>query len=177
MAAEDIDRLWAGWRSEYVGGGAKPPVKTLNGCVFCGLLQSGLPDEETNIVWRSELVFAILNAFPYGTGHLLVMPVRHIGELDQLESNESLALWQATQDAVAAVKRAYGCDGMNIGANLGAAAGAGIPDHLHMHVLPRWNADTNFMSSVANARVLPEALGVTWQKLRAAWTADSAENS
>lgn len=161
-----IDRLWAGWRSDYVGAGQR---EAPDGCVFCELLASGLPDEETSIVWRSNSVAAILNAFPYGTGHILVMPVDHVGELDELSSDHSAALWQATQAAVVAIRRAYAPNGVNVGMNLGTAAGAGIPGHLHMHALPRWNADTNFMSAVANARVLPEALVVTWRKLRDAW--------
>ena len=137
--------------------------------MFCALFGSALPGEDTYVVWRDDLVGVILNAFPYGTGHALVMPIRHTGDLSALTEAESAALWRATHDAVQAVERAYNPDGVNIGANLGSAAGAGIPDHLHMHVLPRWSADTNFMTAVANTRVLPEALGVTWKKLRDAW--------
>lgn len=167
----NLDQLWAGWRSEYVAGTSAPKVDAPNGCVFCGLVQSGLPDDQTNIVWKGELVFAILNAFPYGTGHLLIMPIRHVGDLGGLTEGESVELWSATQAAVAAIDAAYSSDGANIGANLGAAAGAGIPEHLHMHALPRWTADTNFMTAVANTRVLPEALATTWSKLREAWPA------
>ncbi len=162
----ELDRLWAGWRSEYVAGETSPKSA---GCVFCNILNSGMSDEEANIVWRGELTFAILNAFPYGTGHMLVMPIRHVGELGALTADESSELWEATRHGVAALDSAYHADGANIGANLGEAAGAGIPEHLHIHVLPRWNADTNFMTAVAGTRVLPEALPVTWQKLREAW--------
>jgi diadenosine tetraphosphate (Ap4A) HIT family hydrolase len=114
-------------------------------------------------------VAAILNAYPYGTGHLLVMPVRHNGRLDNLPAEVSTALWQAINDASRAVEKAYRPDGMNIGFNLGKSAGAGIPEHLHAHVLPRWSADTNFITSVANTKVLPEALDITWKKLNDAW--------
>ncbi len=163
-----IDRLWAGWRSEYLADN-KSSDKAADDCVFCGLVSSAAPAEETNIVWRNETAFAILNAYPYGTGHVLVMPVRHVAELEDLAPEESAEVWLRTQDCVAAVKAAYRPGGVNVGANLGAAAGAGIPGHLHMHVLPRWNADTNFMTAVANARVLPEALSETRRKISEAW--------
>lgn len=164
-----VDRLWSGWRSEWVAKAAGPDVERKHGSVFADLFHSDLPDEETNIVWRGKEVFAILNAFPYGTGHLLVMPIRVVGEIEQLTPSESAEIWSTVNQAVVAVKTAYNPDGVNIGFNLGAAAGAGIPGHLHGHVLPRWAADSNFMSAVANARVLPEALSVTREKLSAAW--------
>jgi diadenosine tetraphosphate (Ap4A) HIT family hydrolase len=160
-----LDHLWSGWRSAYIGAGGA----SHNQCVFCGLLESDAPSKDTHIVWRDDLTAVILNAFPYGTGHVLVMPIRHVGELDNLETNESEALWRTTQLAARAINDAYQPDGMNIGANLGSAAGAGIPEHLHMHALPRWKADTNFSTAIANTRVLPEALDVTWEKLTAAW--------
>lgn len=166
-----LDRLWAGWRSEYIESvSGKPPPKADN-CVFCNLLSSGEPDEVTYIVWRHPggLAFAILNAYPYASGHLMVMPTRHVGELEAMTSEESKAVWEGLTQAVLALKSAYGPDGLNIGANLGRSAGAGIPGHFHMHVVPRWTGDTNFMTSVANARVLPEALSVTAEKVRAAW--------
>jgi ATP adenylyltransferase len=141
------------------------------GSVFRRILDSGLPDEQTHVAWRGGLVFAILNAFPYTSGHLLVMPYREVGELEDLTAEEDRELWSAVRDAVVAVKAAYSPQGVNVGLNLGEAAGAGIPSHLHVHVLPRWNADSNFMTSVAEARVLPESLGDSWAKLRAAWPA------
>jgi ATP adenylyltransferase len=139
--------------------------------VFCAILAAGLPDEETHVVHRDPTgqVFAILNAYPYATGHLLVMPTRHAGRLSDLEDAESVAVWRVLQAAVVALEVAYDPDGMNLGANLGRAAGAGIPGHLHLHALPRWVGDTNFMTSVAEARVLPEPLAVTAAKLRRAW--------
>lgn len=169
----EVDRLWAGWRSEYVSGAANKSrnehTSPQAGSVFAQILESGLSDEETHIVWRGHEVFAILNAFPYGTGHLLVMPVREVDKLENLTRSESAELWLAIQNGVRAVETAYRPDGVNVGFNLGKAAGAGVPSHLHAHILPRWSADTNFMASVANARVLPEALDVTAAKLRAAW--------
>lgn len=167
-----LERLWAGWRAAYVGdhsAGVADAVQTEGGSVFTRLLASEAPDEETGIVWRGERVFAILNRFPYGTGHLLVMPYREVASLDELDDAEFAEVWVAVRSAVTAIQAAYGPDGVNVGANLGEAAGAGVPGHLHLHVLPRWSADTNFMTTVAETRVLPEPLPVTWSKLRDAW--------
>lgn len=168
-----MDRMWAGWRSSYVAA-AGNGVLAGDGSVFRRILESGLPDDETHVVWRGGLVFAILNAYPYTSGHLLVMPYREVGELEQLTAAEATELWSAVHDAVAAVKAVYSPHGINVGLNLGEAAGAGIPSHLHVHVLPRWSADSNFMTAVAEARVLPEALGDSWRKLRRAWPSPSA---
>jgi ATP adenylyltransferase len=166
-----LGRLWAGWRSDYIEGVTNPAAAPNGECVFCAILSSGLPDEETHIVWRHPdgLGFAILNAYPYTSGHLMVMPIRHVGELEDLDETEAAALWDGTCQAVVAIKAAYAPDGLNMGANLGRAAGAGVPGHLHMHVLPRWRGDTNFMTSVAESRVLPESLDTSFRKLRAAW--------
>jgi ATP adenylyltransferase len=142
--------------------------------VFDSILASGKPDRETHIVWRHPdgLAFAILNAYPYTSGHLMVMPIRHVGDLEGLTAAESAAVWDGLSMAVRAIKSAYRPDGLNVGANLGRSAGAGIPDHFHLHALPRWNGDTNFMTAVADTRVLPEALSDSADKLRAAWPAD-----
>lgn len=171
-----LERLWAGWRGAYVvsganGGEAPNEPAPGEGSVFTRILASGVPDEQAYIVWRGETVFAILNAFPYVSGHLLVMPYREVAELEDLSDAESAELWQAVRHAVTAVKTASRPHGVNVGINLGEAAGAGVPGHLHVHVLPRWNADSNFMTAVAETRVLPEALGDSWKKLRTAWPA------
>jgi ATP adenylyltransferase len=172
-----LERLWAGWRNEFVtsGPGVTPGVAGVEApepdCVFCRILTSGEDDTRTHIVWRdpSGLAVALLNAYPYVSGHLMVLPVRHVGDLEELKPAESAVLWPAVVAAAAAVKSAYGPDGLNLGANLGKAAGAGVPGHLHLHVLPRWAGDTNFTTTVAELRVLPEALSVTDAKLRQAW--------
>ena len=163
-----MERLWAGWRSSYVAAAGNGALVG-EGSIFRRILDSGLPDEETHVVWRGPTCFAILNAFPYTSGHMLVMPYREVGELEDLTPGEVTELWSAVRDAVVTLKAAYGPQGVNVGLNLGEAAGAGIPSHLHVHVLPRWNADSNFMTAVAEVRVLPEALGETWRKLRDAW--------
>jgi ATP adenylyltransferase len=181
-----LDHLWAGWRTEYLSSVSEDPAgeggdqeRPTGGdeeakahCVFCRILASGQPDDETHIVWRdaSGLVVALLNAYPYATGHLMVMPVRHAGDLETLRADEASALWAGVSAAVTACKRAYRPDGLNVGINLGRAAGAGVPGHLHVHVVARWVGDSNFMTSVAETRVLPEALSVTAAKLRASWS-------
>lgn len=162
-----LERLWAGWRGEYVGsagsGGSDEE------CVFCRILTSSEPDEVTYVLWRGAATVALLNAYPYTSGHLMVMPTRHVADLEALDQAEAVELWGAMTAAVVAVKAAYGPGGINVGANLGRAAGAGLPEHLHLHCLPRWSGDTNFMTSVAEARVLPEALSTSWTRLRATW--------
>jgi ATP adenylyltransferase len=167
-----LDRLWAGWRSEYIESATSAPGGE-EGCVFCAILASGLPDEQTHVLWRHPdgLAFAILNAYPYGSGHLMVMPIRHAASPEELSDLEGTAVWDGATRAVRAVRSAYGPDGINMGANLGRAAGAGVPGHFHVHVLPRWAGDTNFMTSVAETRVLPEPLDVSAAKLRSAWPA------
>lgn len=167
-ARRAMDRMWAGWRAAYVAAAGNGALAG-EGSIFRRILDSGLPDEETHVVWRGELTFAILNAYPYTSGHLLVMPYREVAELEDLTDDEAAELWAAVRDAVVAVKRAYSPHGINIGVNLGEAAGAGVPSHLHVHVLPRWGADSNFMTAVAETRVLPEALSTSWAKLREAW--------
>ena len=157
-----LDRLWAGWRGEYVATAGDPTIE----CVFCRILASELPDDETHVVWRGEHTFSILNAYPYTSGHLMVMPYRHVSELEGLEHAEAVELWPAVTCSVEAVKRAYAPEGLNVGLNLGRAGGAGVPGHLHVHVVPRWSGDTNFMTSVAEARVLPESLDESAKKIR-----------
>jgi diadenosine tetraphosphate (Ap4A) HIT family hydrolase len=130
-----------------------------------------LSDEEVHIIWRhpSGRAVAILNAYPYTSGHLMVMPTRHVADVEELTPEEAADLWEGVRAGVRAVKGAYKPDGVNLGANLGKAAGAGVPGHFHMHVLPRWVGDTSFMTTVADARVLPEPLSESGAKLRASW--------
>ncbi len=138
-------------------------------CTFCKILGSSEPDEATYVVWRGRECAAVLNAYPYASGHVLVMPIRHVGEIGELSGDESAGMWSAIRDAVAALGEAYAPEGLNVGFNLGRAAGAGIPAHLHAHVVPRWLGDTNFMTALAETRVLPESLSLTWERLREAW--------
>ncbi len=168
-----LARLWAGWRTAYItrvsGDDAELRRDGDGLSLFERILGSGLPDDETFVVRRGPLASVLLNAYPYGSGHLLVLPNRAVADLGDLTAEEAAALWAAVHDAVAAVRAAYAPDGVNVGLNLGSAAGAGVPDHLHVHVLPRWAADANFMTAVAEARVLPEPLAETYRKVTAAW--------
>ncbi len=139
--------------------------------MFTQILESGLPDEETYIVHRGTHTFAILNAFPYTTGHLMVLPYREIEGLEDLDDAEAAELWPTVTDAVTALKAAYHPGGVNVGINLGRAAGGSISEHLHVHVVPRWTGDGNFMTAIANARTLPEPLAESARRLRGAWPA------
>ena len=174
-----LEQLWAGWRHDYVtaateeeraaGDDGAEARADGGGCVFCRLAASGPPSVENGVVFRGDLTFAVLNAYPYASGHLLVLPQRHLADLADLTEEEATELWATTRRAVDAINAAYRPDGLNVGANLGRAAGAGLPRHLHLHVLPRWSGDTNFMTSIGGIRVMPETLATAWEKLHAAW--------
>jgi ATP adenylyltransferase len=163
-----LDRLWAGWRTTYIDGVAtQPPPDGEHDCLFERL--SSEPDDVSLVLARNEHAFAVMNAYPYGSGHLMVAPLRHESTLADLSREEASALMELVQDANVAVLGAYSPDGINVGANIGRAAGAGVPGHVHVHVLPRWAGDTNFMTAVAEARILPEPLSKSYEKLLAAW--------
>ncbi|MFV0307340.1 MAG: HIT family protein [Desertimonas sp.] len=170
-----LELLWNGWRAGYVtsggaaGGVGSDDVASGRGSVFTRILASGLADEETHVVHRGEHVVAILNAFPYSIGHLLVLPYREIGALESLRAAEHAELWATVTDAVRALKAAMNPEGVNVGINLGKPAGGSVSEHLHVHVVPRWTGDANFMTTTANTRTLPETLPDTAAKLRAAW--------
>jgi ATP adenylyltransferase len=156
-----VERIWAGWRNEYVTSDA---VYDDTECVLCRVIEDG-----TYVVWRDDQVAVILNAFPYTSGHVMVLPVRHVGDVEDVSREEVGAVWAAVANSVRALKAGYSPDGLNMGANLGRVAGAGIPGHFHVHVLPRWNGDTNFMTSVAETRVMPESLDASLDKLKTNW--------
>jgi ATP adenylyltransferase len=169
-----LEHLWSGWRSPYVGGViedrvADGPAPEVGGSLFERILGSGLPDEETMVVHRGATCAVLMNIYPYTNGHVMVMPQRAVADLEDLTPEEQAELWTLVRDATVALKAAFRCEGLNVGANLGSAGGAGVPDHLHIHVLPRWQGDTNFMTATANTRVLPVSLQESWQRLRAAW--------
>jgi ATP adenylyltransferase len=156
-----MERLWAPWRMTYIGG-PRP-----DGCVFCA--QPAQSDEEALIVHRGERCYAVLNLYPYGSGHLMIVPFRHVAAPADLEADERLEMWELLSEALKALESALGAQGHNVGFNLGTAAGAGIEDHLHLHVVPRWVGDTNFMPVLADVRVMPQALSETRTALAAAW--------
>ncbi len=169
-----VERLWAGWRNAYVSGVAQAePV--YGECVFCGVLAADATDRERLVVHRGATGVVMLNLYPYGSGHLLVMPSRHVAAMHDLTAEEKQELFELISDSADALQAAYGPDGMNIGANLGRAAGAGVPGHLHFHALPRWSGDTNFMMAIGETRVIPEDLMITYDKVQAAWPRPAAK--
>jgi len=169
-----LARLWAGWRLPYLESTTAEEVEAegAGACVFCRILASDEDPGDSYVVWRDHLCAVVLNVFPYTSGHLMVMPVRHSADIDDLDPEEAARLWHIVTCAVQALRTAYVPEGLNIGANLGRAAGAGVPGHFHVHCVPRWNGDTNFMTTLAETRVLPEALPSTFERLRAAWPPD-----
>lgn len=165
-----MERLWSSWRLAYVTGG-----QTSQGCIFCEALTSA--EAAPLLLVRGLTCFVILNLFPYNSGHLMIVPNRHVASLAGLSPGERDELMVLTQRAEQAVHEAYRPEGFNIGLNLGRPAGAGIVDHLHVHVVPRWNGDTNFMSVVGQVRVLPEELATTASRLRPIFERLAAEGA
>ena len=163
-----LQLLWNGWRAEYVQT-ADRSTDPDGMSVFARILSSGLSDDEAHIVFRGDEVFAILNAFPYTVGHLMVLPYRQLGLLEDLSPSESSELWTTVTVATQVIRSVMRCDGLNVGLNLGKVAGGSISEHLHVHVVPRWLGDSNFMTATANTRTLPESLPATAAKIRAAW--------
>ncbi len=162
-----LERLSAAWREAYVEGASVANHEPDDSqCIFCSFEHDDV-SESSGVLFRSDTSFVMLNAFPYGSGHLLVLPRRHVALPTELTDSEYAEFFWTLRKVVKALEDAYGAEGMNIGMNLGVAAGAGIPRHLHAHVLPRWIGDTNFMTSIAETRVLPESLASTWRKVHA----------
>lgn len=158
-----MERLWSPWRARYIASGVD---SARDGCVFC-LIASHPEDDESNFVLhRAQHAFVVLNLYPYITGHLMVVPYLHTSEFDSLAKEISDELMDLAKGAQTALREVYKPSGFNMGMNLGSAAGAGIADHLHIHLLPRWSGDTNFMTTVGESRVLPEDLPTTYSKLR-----------
>ena len=155
-----MDRLWTPWRMDYVS-----RADDATGCIFCAALE-GKEDELTHVLHRGEHAFILLNAFPYNTGHLMVAPTRHVGDLRELEAGERAVLMELVTSATGVIQDAMNPEGFNVGINMGKVAGAGVPGHLHVHVVPRWGGDTSYMTITANTKVLPEMLADTAAKLR-----------
>jgi len=158
-----LDRLWSPWRAKYIATGADSEGGL---CVFCRMARESESDEANLVLHRGTHVFAALNLYPYITGHLLVVPYQHLGDLDSSPKEITDELMDLTKRSEAALRKVYSPSGFNIGMNLGGAAGAGIVDHIHLHILPRWSGDTNFMTTVAETRVIPEDLKTTYSRLR-----------
>ncbi len=156
------DRIWAPWRIQYVEKKDGP-----SGCIFVDLPAQS--DDRANLIlYRGERAFVMLNRYPYTNGHLMIAPYRHTADMGELDDGELLEINQLVRSAVQWIAAIYHPDGYNIGVNLGSAGGAGIPDHIHWHVVPRWNGDTNFMTTVGEVRVMPQSLDDSWLRLREA---------
>ncbi len=153
------DNIWAPWRSEYVGG------EKVDGCVFCNAIE-GDDDEKNLILLRGEKVVAMMNRYPYTTAHLMIIPNRHVGNIEELTPEEFSGMWSLLIRAKEAIDGVYSPDGYNVGFNLGEAAGAGIAEHIHLHVVPRWQGDTNFMTALADVRVQPLHMMKTYAALK-----------
>jgi ATP adenylyltransferase len=159
-----VERLWAPWRLEYI-----ESADDATGCIFCAALAGD--DEEALVVHRGARAFVLLNKFPYASGHLMVAPARHVGDFGEIDDREVLEIHRLVSAGIGALAQVYSPQAFNLGWNLGRVAGAGIVDHVHMHVVPRWAGDTNFMPVLADVKVLPEYLHETRRKLAAAWPA------
>ena len=156
-----MNTLWAPWRMGYLQGDTNTPL----GCIFCRAVETD-HDEDQLVLHRSEKAIIMLNRYPYSNGHMMIVPVQHLASLEDLDSETMKDITDMTQVALRTLRTAYAPEGFNVGVNIGKAAGAGVPDHVHVHVLPRWQGDTNFMTSIAETRVVPETLPVTLNRLR-----------
>jgi ATP adenylyltransferase len=158
-----MDYLWSPWRMKYIlNKDARPD------CVFCTAVEAA-DGPQNLIVARGKLAFVILNRFPYSSGHLMVVPYTHQSSLELLDAACRAEIMDLVAQSMQVLRKVYSPQGFNVGANIGASAGAGIADHVHMHVVPRWNGDTNFMSVLGSTRVLPEGLDETYERIAAAW--------
>ena len=157
-----MDYLWTPWRYAYVTGGDKS-----SGCIFCAAPNAG-NDEKVGIIHRGTHCFVILNTYPYTPGHVMIVPYAHLDELQKLPSDAAQEMMGLSQKMEGVLRSLYKPDGVNLGMNIGKAAGAGVAGHIHMHVLPRWVADANFVSVIGETRMLPETLDVTWKRMKGA---------
>jgi ATP adenylyltransferase len=158
-----LERLWSPWRAKYIASGADSEGQ---GCIFCRIAADPEQDEVNFVLHRAEHGFVVLNLYPYISGHLMIVPYLHTSEFDTAPKEITDELMDLAKRSQTALREVYSPVGFNLGMNLGTAAGAGIADHMHIHLLPRWSGDTNFMTTVAETRVLPESLETTYSKLR-----------
>lgn len=162
-----MNQIWSPWRMEYI-----LSEKDKNQCVFC--VEMNREDGPENlIVFRAAHAFVILNRFPYTSGHLMVVPHSHLPSLDELDAETRAEMMELTSKCLVVLRGEYKPQGFNVGVNIGEAAGAGVLDHVHVHVVPRWFGDTNFMSAVARSRVIPESLTDTYNRVQRAWTVEA----
>ena len=165
LVQSTMNHLWSPWRMSYI-------LKNNNeeGCIFCQVREE-TDDHENLIVYRGNSAYVILNRYPYTSGHLMVVPIHHSGKLEDLSIETRTEMMELISRCVQVLTLEYQAQGFNVGANLGGAAGAGIPQHVHFHIVPRWEGDTNYMSSIGGTRVVPEALDESYQRISGAWIA------
>lgn len=161
-----MDVLWSPWRYDYIKGGSETPLDNSGGCVFCDILNNPASDEEKFILKRAGFNFVILNVYPYVSGHLMIVPYEHIADLDKASKDTSDEMMDLTKQCQSALRDVYHPDGINLGMNMGKAAGAGVANHFHMHILPRWYGDANFLTTIGQTRTIPESLKDTFEKLK-----------
>jgi len=160
-----VETLWSPWRYKYIASSG-PEDEQSGICVFCEIAKDPAHDEGNFVLHRAAHNFIVLNLYPYITGHLLIVPFEHVGALDLAAQETTNELMDLTRRCQTALREVYRPPGFNLGMNQGTAGGAGIVNHIHLHIMPRWSGDTNFMTTIGNTRVIPEELAVTWEKLR-----------
>ena len=158
-----MKRLWSPWRMKYIESNEE------EGCIFCNALAKPSDDSKNLIIKRGEKAFVIVNLYPYTSGHIMVAPMAHQPSLEHLDTETRAEIMELVSDSMVILKGIYKPQAFNVGANIGEAAGAGVPDHVHLHIVPRWNGDTNFMSTVGETRVLPESLEETYRRIKVAF--------
>lgn len=161
-----MDLLWSPWRYDYIKSAENSSAVESSGCVFCDILNSPASDEEKFILHRAGFNFVILNIYPYISGHLMVVPFKHLADLDKASKESTDELMDLTKKCQSVLNEVYQPHGMNVGMNFGRAGGAGVAEHFHLHILPRWFGDANFMTSVGETRTMPESLQTTYDKLK-----------
>ena len=160
-----MEHLWTPWRMTYLQNNQPKP----DGCIFCAVVATPDEDDRKLVLHRGQHCFIILNLYPYNNGHLMVVPFDHSESIEQLPAEALIEMMTLSQKCLNLLRRAYSPQAFNIGINIGAAAGAGVPGHVHLHIVPRWAGDTNFMSALANTRVIPEELSQTYRRLHDLW--------
>lgn len=160
-----MQTLWSPWRSKYIGTFKDEKAKSSEDCFLCAAAQALVPDCDSHTVTRRKHCFAVLNLYPYNNGHTLIAPYRHTGDITQLSAEESTEIMDLIKEVTAALKSIYHPHGFNVGANLGEGSGAGLPGHIHFHVIPRWNGDTSFISTLSDTKVVSVAIEDTWKDL------------
>ncbi len=160
-----METLWSPWRSKYIGTFKDEEAKSKEKCFLCTAAESPLRDKELYVVARRKHCFAVLNLYPYNNGHVLVAPYRHTGDFEKLSEEESNEIMHLSKEVTSALKYIYSPHGFNFGANIGNSSGAGLPEHIHFHIVPRWNGDTSFISIVSDTKIVSVAIEETWEQL------------